>query len=70
MHDHLQKHIYASVPNLEKKPSVSAPTARAALTELQQQLGIVKEVTGQQRNRVYVCEQCLDILRQGVDPIR
>jgi Fic family protein len=69
VHDHLQKHIYATVPNLEKELRVSAPTARGALTELLQ-LGIVKEVTGQQRNRVYVYEQCLDILRQGADPIK
>jgi len=69
VHGHLQKHIYATVPNLEKELGVSAPTARTALVELQG-LGIVKEVTGQQRNRVYVYEQCLDILSQGANPIK
>jgi|ERR1700674_1770718 Fic family protein len=69
VHDLLQKQVYASVPNLQKQLDVSAPTARAALTELQE-LGIVKEVTGQQRNRVYVYEKCLDILQQGADPIK
>jgi Fic family protein len=69
VHELLQKQIYASVPNLEKQLKVSAPTARAALTELLE-LGIVKEVTGQQRNRVYVHEKCLDLLQQGAEPIR
>lgn len=69
VHDLLQKQIYASVPNLEKELGVTAPTARAALNDLLA-LGIVKEVTGQQRNRVYVYDKALDILQEGASPIR
>jgi Fic family protein len=64
----LQKQLFATVPNLKKSLGVSAPTARAALNDLGA-LGIVHEVTGQQRNRVYVYQACLDILQQGADPI-
>jgi len=68
VHEILQKQLFATVPNLEKALGVSAPTARAALNDLAA-LGIVHEVTGQQRNRVYVYQACLDILQQGADPI-
>jgi Fic family protein len=68
VHDLLEKQVYASVPHLEKELSVTAPTARAALNDLVT-LGIVKEVTGQQRNRVYVYDKALEILQEGAEPI-
>jgi Fic family protein len=68
VHDALEKQIYVSVPNLEEKLGLTAPTARAALNQLLE-IGIVKEVTGQQRNRVYVYAAALEILQEGANPI-
>lgn len=65
----IEKQIYATVPNVQKELKVSGPTARAALIELLD-LGIAKEVTGQQRNRVYVYTRYLEILQRGAEPIK
>jgi Fic family protein len=69
VHDLLQKQVYGSVPNVEKELGITAPTARAALNELVT-IGIVKEVTGNQRNRIYVYEKTLELLQLGAEPIR
>ncbi|MBI3526994.1 MAG: Fic family protein [Betaproteobacteria bacterium] len=69
VYDLMEKQIYATVPNVQKELNVSAPTARSALVELLN-LGIVKEVTGQDRNRVYVYTSYLEILQRGAEPIK
>src|SRR5258708_23799351 len=69
VYDLLEKQIYATVPNVQKELKISAPTARSALTELLA-LKIVTEVTGQQRNRIYVYEKYLTVLQRGAEPIK
>ena len=69
VYDLMENQIYATVPNVQKELAISAPTARSGLNELLT-LGIVKEVTGQERNRVYVYEKYLEILQRGAEPIR
>lgn len=69
VYDLLEKQIYATVPNVQKELAISAPTARSALVELLE-LNIVKEVTGQERNRIYVYERYLEIMQRGAEPIK
>ncbi|GGG05259.1 hypothetical protein GCM10010924_37330 [Rhizobium wenxiniae] len=47
---------------------LSAPTVNAALTDLER-LGIVDEVTGRKRGRVFSYRRYLAILSEGTDPL-
>ena len=47
---------------------VSVPTARAALNNLKE-LGIVKEISGSGKERLYIYIALLDLLEQGAEPI-
>ncbi len=47
---------------------VTLPTVNKLLHHLAD-LGIVKEITGKARNKVYVYQKYLDILSEGAGPI-
>jgi DNA-binding GntR family transcriptional regulator len=47
---------------------VSAHTARKALNHLKD-LGIVTDVSGQGKERLYVYQKLIDLLDQGTEPI-
>lgn len=57
-----------SVPLLQKKLNMTAPTARNGLNTLLS-LGIVEEVTFQERDKVYVYIKYLNMLEEGADPL-
>lgn len=66
IHAVLQGRPIANIPFLSSKTKISPPTVTSVLDALQK-IGIVKEVTGRKRNRLYAYEKCLDILRQGTE---
>jgi Fic family protein len=66
IHQVLQGRPIANIPFLSRKTKISPPTVTGVLDALQK-IGIVKEVTGRKRNRLYAYEKCLDILRQGTE---
>ncbi|MGB7295699.1 MAG: Fic family protein [Candidatus Aminicenantales bacterium] len=66
IHEVLQGRPIANIPFLSDKTKISPPTVTSVLDSLQK-IGIVKEVTGRKRNRLYAYEKCLDILRQGTE---
>lgn len=66
--EYLKKIPQASVYLVSKDLKVSAPTARSAITHLLA-LGILKEITGKQRDKVYVYREYLDILEEGAHPL-
>jgi len=66
IHEVLQGRPIANIPYLSRKTKISPPTVTGVLDALQK-IGIVKEVTGRKRNRLYAYEKCLDILRQGTE---
>jgi Fic family protein len=68
VHEFLQKQPVASSMRLVKELSLSKPTANAALMQLVQ-LGIITEITGQQRNRVFAYKDYLRILSEGTEPL-
>ena len=66
IHEVLQGRPIANIRFLTRKTKISPPTVTGVLDALQR-IGIVKEVTGRKRNRLYAYEKCLDILRQGTE---
>jgi ribosomal protein S25 len=51
-----------------ERSGLSFPTAAKAMQALEH-LGIVDEVTGQRRNRVYAYSSCLKVLNEGLEPL-
>ena len=47
---------------------VSVPTARAALNNLKE-IGIVKDISGSGKERLYIYTALMDLLEQGAAPI-
>src|SRR5690606_11599733 len=66
--DQFARRVILSVPQVAPQLPLSAPTIRAAVETLQD-LEIVNELTGQQRNRVFAYSQDLDILGEGAQPL-
>ena len=55
-----------SIPAAAGKLPVSAPTVAKAVGHMRQ-LGMLREITGKQRRRLFVYDQYLDILNQGTE---
>ena len=68
VHDVMQQHPYVTSNQLVERTGLSAPTINAALADLAG-LGIVEEVTGRRRGRVFGYRQYLAILSEGTDPL-
>ncbi len=68
LHEILQKNPVITVPKLVGKFGFSAPTANSAL-RLLVALGLVREITGQRRNRVFSYHEYLRILSEGAVPL-
>ncbi len=65
---HMQRNPIVSIPAAAKKIGISAPTVAKSLEHLQR-LGILREVTGRERHRLFVYEDYLAILNEGTEPI-
>jgi Fic family protein len=66
LHDVLERIPVITVPRLVKEFGFTPPTANATMQVLVQQ-GIVREITGFQRNRVFAYHQLLDTLNKGTE---
>ena len=66
--EQIARRVILGVPQATPRVPLSAPTVRGAFATLQD-LGIVVEVTGQQRHRVYAYQAYLDILSEGAQPL-
>lgn len=60
--------VVLTVPQTTPRLPLSAPTIRAAIDSLIE-LGIVNELTGQRRNRVFAYQRYLEILSEGARPL-
>ena len=67
VHGLLQQNPYVTANRLVECTGLTAPTVNAALADLER-LGIVEEVTGRKRGRVFGCRRYLAILSEGTDP--
>jgi Fic family protein len=64
VHHYLQRHPVTSAKNVVANCDVTLPTANSALSRLEE-MGIVKEVTGKVRNKIYVYQKYLNTLSEG-----
>jgi Fic family protein len=67
VHEFMQRQPVVSSPRLVAELGLSKPTANAALAQLVK-LGVVEEITGRQRGRVYAYQAYLRILSEGTEP--
>lgn len=69
VHGELQQAPLLAVPIAAKKLGISQPTIQKSLNHLVR-LGIVREITGRRRNRLYEYTRYLRILDEGTEPLR
>ena len=63
-----QRNPIVSIPATAQKIGISAPTVAKSLEHLRL-LGILREITGRERHRLFVYEPYLAILNEGTEPI-
>lgn len=63
-----QRKVVFSVPDAVRELKLSAPTVRKAVEGLEG-LGILREVTGKVRNRLWLYDEYLKILSEGTEPL-
>jgi Fic family protein len=68
VHQYLQSKPILSVPSAVDALNLTAPTVRKSVGHLMD-LGLVRETTGKQRDRLFVYSGYLDILNQGTEPL-
>lgn len=68
VHEQLQRKPLTSVAAAAKNLNLSEPTVQKSLDGMME-LGIVREVTGKQRRRIYAYSRYLEVLNQGTDPL-
>ena len=68
VHQLLQQKPLVGIPDASQKLGISPPTIAKSIQHLDD-LGIVREVTGKQRGRMYVYSDYLSILSRGTEPL-
>jgi Fic family protein len=68
VHDLLQQNPFVTANLLVERTGLTAPTVNAALADLER-LGVVEEVTGRRRGRVFGYRRYLTILSEGTEPL-
>ena len=68
VHELLQRHPFVTANQMVERTGLTAPTVNAALADLAR-LGVVDEVTGRRRGRVFGYRRYLAILSEGTDPL-
>jgi Fic family protein len=66
VHRHLQRHPLATTTRIKEACRLSLPTVLRSLSALEA-LGIVVELTGKERNKIFSYQPYLDILNRGTD---
>lgn len=69
LHQALQARPVDTAARLADRSGLSTPTVYTALASLES-VGIVREMTGRQRHRVYAYDRYLRILGEGTEPVR
>jgi Fic family protein len=68
VHQLLQQKPIVGIPDAAQRLGLSAPTIAKSIQHLEV-LGIVREITGKQRGRLFVYDGYLDILNRGTEPL-
>ncbi|MBM4353212.1 MAG: Fic family protein [Deltaproteobacteria bacterium] len=69
VHRELRLKPFCTVSSTAVKLNLSFPAAAKSLSALEQ-LGIVREITGRERDRVYAYERYIELLAEGTEPLR
>ena len=64
----LRRRPITTIANATVQLGFTAPTVRSAVEDLES-LSIVREITGKQRDRVYVYDRYVKILDEGTEPL-
>ncbi len=67
--EHMQRNPIISIPASARSIGISAPTVAKSLEHMRQ-LGMLREITGRQRHRLFVYDAYLAILNEGTEPLR
>ena len=68
VHQAIKEHPIVTLQSVRARTGLSFHAASSGMTRLEQ-LGIVRELTGQRRNRVYAYQQYIEILSEGTEPL-
>lgn len=68
VHSYLQEKPVLEIPRASQEIEISQPTVTSALKKLEE-IGVVREITGKARDRIYVYKEYLDILGEGTQPL-
>lgn len=69
VHDLFQQNPFLTANQLVERTGLSTPTVNAALADLER-LGVVEEITGRRRGRVFAYRRYLAILSEGTEPLQ
>ena len=69
LHQHLQEKVIVNIPGAARALQINRQTISNCLDRLQG-LAIVREITGQRRNRLFAYQQYIRILSEGTEPLR
>lgn len=69
LHTYLQRNPISNTTKMKKTCDLVLPSIMRALKTLEE-LGIVKEITGKERHKVFVYNEYLDILSKGTEPLK
>jgi Fic family protein len=69
VHQYAQTHPILSIASAAEKIGITFPTEAGAMDHLQK-LGIMREITGKLRHRLFAYGGYLDILNEGTEPLR
>jgi Fic family protein len=67
--EYMKRLPQVTVPLLSRELEMTAPTARKALTHLTK-IGVIEEISGKKRDKVYVYRPYLRILEEGAEPLK
>jgi Fic family protein len=66
---HAQTSPILSIPMIAQKIGISFPTVTSSINHLER-LGVLREITGKRRLRLFVYDAYLKILNEGTEPLR
>ena len=60
--------VILRIPETAERLPVSEPTVATAIANLER-LGILREITGRPRNKIFAYSEYLEILSEGTEPL-